>query len=303
MRRLLGLLLLATAVAPSVQAQVTPTQLYPLGVGSHWVYQYRNTDQSGQSNPQTTIREGYTDRLVVADTTLDGETWAVVRTISLDAAGVPTGTLYVVERVLAATNVVEQRPLVCNGCATRTITLPDSTAPETIAVGNVTYTVDGAGRTYDGMDGGVIWREAITLYASGIGFVSYEETGHSSGNHNWGYSTRLVYAEVGGRVYGANPVAMAPGPQEAGALAVGVAPNPSHGAVALRLTLPEAGAARVEAYDVTGRRVYGAGLGVQPAGAREVALDASAWAPGVYVVRVTTGDGRAASARLVRSSE
>jgi hypothetical protein len=74
-----------------------------------------------------------------------------------------------------------------------------------------------------------------------------------------------------------------------GGLALSVAPNPASSGGTIRVTLPEAGPARVTVYDVLGRKVAVLAEGEWAAGAHEVALDAGGLAPGVYVVRVTVG--------------
>ena len=101
--------------------------------------------------------------------------------------------------------------------------------------------------------------------------------------------------------YGVSPVAEEGGPGESPAvLAVSVRPNPTRGVVRLSLSLAEAGTVHVSVYDVLGREVS-RGASPQPAGASEVVLDGSSWTPGVYVARVTTGNGQAATARIVRA--
>ena len=79
-----------------------------------------------------------------------------------------------------------------------------------------------------------------------------------------------------------------PGP---GALAVGeVVPNPVAGAVALAVTVPEAGPRRVRVVDALGREVYAAS---GAAGSGTVRIPTAGWAPGVYVVEVEAGGARA----------
>ena len=67
------------------------------------------------------------------------------------------------------------------------------------------------------------------------------------------------------------------------------APNPARGAMRLTLTAGEAGRVRAEAFDVLGRRVATLHDGPLAAGQQTpLALDASALAPGLYVVRATS---------------
>ena len=81
-------------------------------------------------------------------------------------------------------------------------------------------------------------------------------------------------------------------------LAVRAAPNPTAGALRLAVTVPQAGALHAEAFDALGRLVW-AHASDAAAGPSELAVDAGAWAPGVYVVRVQAG-GEVATARVVR---
>ena len=86
-------------------------------------------------------------------------------------------------------------------------------------------------------------------------------------------------------------------PPGASALRLEVASNPSRGASVVTVALGEAGPVRVAAFDALGREV--ALLHDGPAaGALDLRIDTSAWAPGVYVVRAV-GRGEAASVRLV----
>jgi hypothetical protein len=67
------------------------------------------------------------------------------------------------------------------------------------------------------------------------------------------------------------------------------APNPSSGRVALRFGLAEAGRVRLAVYDALGREVAVLVDGVREAGSHDVPFDASALAPGTYVVRLLAG--------------
>lgn len=85
-----------------------------------------------------------------------------------------------------------------------------------------------------------------------------------------------------------------------GAFALRVSgPNPTlAGRTTLRLIAPQAATARVEAFDVLGRRVVDVTANVS-AGGSDVPLDLSATAPGVYVVRALVG-GQQTTTRIVR---
>ncbi|MEM1116101.1 MAG: T9SS type A sorting domain-containing protein [Bacteroidota bacterium] len=98
--------------------------------------------------------------------------------------------------------------------------------------------------------------------------------------------------------YGATVPTNADGFVRSTRLGVRLSPNPASGPLAIALTLPEAAAVTVEAFDALGRRVARTEA-VLPTGAQRLALDATAWASGLYVVRVTAGDATA-SGTVVR---
>lgn len=75
------------------------------------------------------------------------------------------------------------------------------------------------------------------------------------------------------------------------------APNPMRGPSAVRYDLPGGASVRLAVYDVLGREVVRLEDGPRGAGQHRVPLDASALAPGVYVVRIEAGT-RVASHRL-----
>lgn len=68
------------------------------------------------------------------------------------------------------------------------------------------------------------------------------------------------------------------------------APNPARGTAVVTFTLPEAGPATLAVYDLLGRRVAMAFDGAAAAGTHPATVDASALAPGVYVLRLSRGD-------------
>lgn len=121
-------------------------------------------------------------------------------------------------------------------------------------------------------------------YLAGVGQV------HRSGDF---YSDDLVYYYVGG-LEGGTPLVVVSReePPEAGRLALSVAPNPATSRLGISVEGP--GLRTLEAFDVLGRRV----LSRELADPRTIEVDVSAWAPGLYVVRVE-GEGESASRRVV----
>ena len=69
-------------------------------------------------------------------------------------------------------------------------------------------------------------------------------------------------------------------------------PNPFNSETVLSYTLPTASDIRLEVFTLNGQRVAVLHEGFQAAGYHTIALDASAWASGVYLYRLTTPEGR-----------
>lgn len=100
-----------------------------------------------------------------------------------------------------------------------------------------------------------------------------------------------------GAYEGAVPVSTEDAPGAGNGLALSAYPNPSRGAVTLRLGVPSAGRFRVGVYDVLGREVAVLHDGPIVAGEHRLTLDGAALPAGIYIVRVT-GDGLAAAQRV-----
>lgn len=90
----------------------------------------------------------------------------------------------------------------------------------------------------------------------------------------------------------------APAPQGPHALALaGAQPNPSRdGRLRVRLALPSGAEARLELFDVTGRRLAARDVGALGAGQHLVDLGEGRFAPGLYLLRLTQ-DGLTRTAR------
>ena len=69
-------------------------------------------------------------------------------------------------------------------------------------------------------------------------------------------------------------------------------PNPFNSETILSYTLPTASDIRLEVFTLNGQRVAVLHEGFQAAGYHTTAMDASAWASGVYLYRLTTPEGR-----------
>ena len=77
-------------------------------------------------------------------------------------------------------------------------------------------------------------------------------------------------------------------------------PNPSAGRATVAFSVETAGAVRLSVVDALGREVAVLVEGVVEAGRHEAVLSAGALPAGVYLVRLATADGQAATARLTR---
>ena len=77
-------------------------------------------------------------------------------------------------------------------------------------------------------------------------------------------------------------------------------PNPFRASAALRFTLPTADEVRLAVYDVLGRRVLAEDLGRFEPGTHAADLDGAALPAGVYIARLSTVGGAAATVRLVK---
>jgi len=133
------------------------------------------------------------------------------------------------------------------------------------------------------------WLPHATLAAGGDGTVAYADRDVVPGER-YGYRLVLGAGAVAGEAWIEAPAGARP------AFAIDVpAPNPARGAARVTFTLPDGAAARLEVFDVRGRRVYAEDVGARGAGGHVAALPA--FAPGLYVVRLTRA-GRAVSSRL-----
>ncbi|MEO0560188.1 MAG: T9SS type A sorting domain-containing protein [Bacteroidota bacterium] len=75
------------------------------------------------------------------------------------------------------------------------------------------------------------------------------------------------------------------------ALGVAVTPNPVRHTAQIRFELAEAGPVELVVTDLLGRRMASLVAGeIRPSGAHSVHVDASSWAPGVYLIRLVAGN-------------
>jgi hypothetical protein len=297
---------------PQVASDTTPPWLYyPLAVGNEWQYEYGANGPGGSLYPETFVRRRVTDTRVV-----EGQTYFVVE----GSQATPSDPVWSPPRedllrfdTLSARVVTPEGRSVTPCPFDEPVNVPlDYEDDVACDVETGYYLAFRSGPASDEQENGlVVTSEAFKVfryvgladgvspevYAAGVGYLP-----NTSGA--WspiGYAA-LAYARVrqeDGNLLelGARVVAGEDEP-EASALALRVGPNPTPGPLAVAFSLDRPAEVTAEAFDALGRRVWRheTALG---AGRQRVEVDAGAWAPGLYVVRVTAG-GEAATARVVR---
>ena len=168
----------------------------------------------------------------------------------------------------------------------------------TFAVGSQTVTARAGFDSYEGTPS----ISFSLLIAEGIGDVYRNSNSGGSGGGS-GTSRTLIYVRSGSIEYGTPPswAAWAPPTAEEedaaadDAFAVRLAgPNPTRGAVALRVVVPHATSVHIDVYDVLGRRIT-EGVREVAAGGQSVTVDLTRQASGAYLIRVSVPDGAHAS--------
>ncbi len=135
-------------------------------------------------------------------------------------------------------------------------------------------------KAFDTLGGGI-------AFAVDIGVVGSSGDGSSA-------LTELVYYNVGGTEQG-TPIPVASGAvPEAQPLALTAFPNPTAGPLAVEV-VGARGLVQLEAFDALGRRV----LSREVAPEARIEIDASWWAPGLYILRAASGE-ETATTQIVR---
>lgn len=132
------------------------------------------------------------------------------------------------------------------------------------------------------------WEVIAQLEADGSGYLSLLDRDVVPGAR---YEYRLAFA---GGVHGGETSVTVP----ALALALeGARPNPAVGSVMLSFTLPDASAARLDLFDLNGRRLASRDVGARGAGRHVERFEGNKLAPGLYWASLTHG-GRTLRVRL-----
>ena len=302
------LLALSASVAVSAQPEgdpipdpTPPHQYYPLAVGNVWEYANQGL---------LPLTEGYfLRREILRDTVIEGRTYFVEVRSRNDDDGMGWHSS---RTTLVRFDSTSARPVQWGGtregafeCSFRgdfgaAIVCWDETFPDgdTYVGGQVDAVIPfgGGGRglpppgemevaaTKTFYPLGPADPGTLPYYAAPIGYAG-ETPGFCTGCRR-----NLTYARVrldDGSVYevGERYAVAADAAPEAGGLTLGGGPNPTAGALTLRLGGVAGEAVTLEAFDARGRQVWAREvLGQQP-----VSVDASGWAPGLYLVRARTG--------------
>ena len=283
---------------PAAPDPTPPADYYPLEVGNEWVYRYSEQSVLGTSDVLARRR-------VLREEAVGGQAYAVDQEC--------------VYNLLAASPVWTCRPerLVRFDAATTNVVVGSRAGGESVFLCELgadfgvaracAPSGGGAGLWIDRGQGpieigGVSYSVARIKVESSLANVPPPAliAGIGRGPVPSGafQTSRFEFARVRGVEYGVRPVAGESGVPSAAALVLAAAPNPTAGPLALALTLPEAQTVTAEAFDALGRRVWQTTAALS-AGPQTLTVDASAWAPGVYVVRATAG-AASAMARVVR---
>ena len=147
------------------------------------------------------------------------------------------------------------------------------------------------GATVERCAGGEPWQPAAQLLADGEGRVVYEDREVEPGQR---YGYRLALSDGGEAVHAGE--VWVDVPQTARFALRGALPNPAAAGLRVAFTLPTAGPARLELYDVGGRLVRERTMNLGP-GSHVTELGGAELAPGMYLVRLTQG-GNSLSSRV-----
>ena len=123
----------------------------------------------------------------------------------------------------------------------------------------------------------------VEVYELGVGYVG----GGVGDSSSW-----LTYARIDGQEYGQPVPVASPASPTTAPLTLTAFPSPTRGPLTLALDNPAPGPVELAAFDALGRRVWHTER-AGTSGRQRVEIDASAWAPGLYIIRALTRDASA----------
>jgi hypothetical protein len=137
---------------------------------------------------------------------------------------------------------------------------------------------------------GTAWQEVGSATSEGSGFLAFADLAVTAGSR-YGYRLRLPDGTTQGEAWVNVPIA-------AQLTLQGLRPNPSGGPLRVAFSLSNMHAARIELFDVSGRRVLARDVGALGAGSHVLDLGTVHVSAGVYLVRLEQ-DGRALTRRAL----
>ncbi|OZC03646.1 T9SS type A sorting domain-containing protein [Rubricoccus marinus] len=268
---------------PGIPDTTDAARYYPLAVGDLWQYRLCDGPKGLCVRDEVTLTE------VIGTESVGDTTYAVVRDKVYERTGLGEGDYL---------STGQSQRLVRFDRRTATVRVRNEADEST---DSCPLDADLEGQIQGGPCDGVsvtMFEEQVKAFTIGEMSQSYQLgvglIGYFSG---FSFSEELVYSRVGGVERG-TPVPVVDVAGEAQPLATTLAltafPNPTAGPLAINVTGAR-GPVLVEAFDAIGRRV----LSREIAPEARMEIDASGWAPGVYVLRATSGE-RSATARVVR---
>lgn len=278
---------------------------YPLAIGNAWHYR-----QEFDNYPLPPIISYYSEE-IVADSVVDGDEYAVVRTCSRSEGGPAScsETVALIRYSNRFTTVVRRLPE--NGTLITWHDFPCSldlpfSAPEWVSArcpdGYVEeWQVSGTyGATNCVGDDCLASTEKYfgvliggDLFASSLGRLV---SGYKTGRY-----ASLLYARINGQEYGMPAVIVATEDDApVGEPSLSAFPNPLRDAATLRFALDAPQRLTLDVFDVRGRRVRTSALGVQAAGEGTLRFDAAGLPPGAYRLRLAGDSGFAATVGVIR---
>ena len=281
---------------------------FPLEVGNEWVYHITDYNDRFPSLVDTTYYESWT---VKSDSLIDEKTYYVLRTCGYTPEKDFTDCECKLVRYDAVATTIRHRVynegtyfdgwwymIPCR--------LDAAFGSETFCGnGHFHYTVQGG---YDSSYtfGADTLRTAEKFFVSnvsdtrtmhGLGIARYR-----SGDPSISFEQRLVYAKVGDKTYGDNPIASHSEalPEPSSDLTITTLyPNPFRRSFTIDFTMPVAQQTSLSIYDVLGRRVRYVPLGLLRPGQHEHSFTVDDLAAGTYIVRIEIQSGQRAMRKVV----